>query len=102
MKIKTGDTVLLIAGKDKGKKGKVIKIIPKERKVVVEGLNMRKKHVRARRMGEKGQIVSLPAPLDISNVKLVCPRCLKDTRVGYRLTEDKKKFRICKKCGAEI
>ena len=101
VKIKKNDTVLIISGKDRGKKGKVIKSLPKENKIVVEGINLRKKHIRPRRQGEKGQIVEIAAPLDVSNVKLICPKCKKSTRVGYRVVE-KNKYRICKKCGQEI
>lgn len=101
MKIRRNDTVLIICGKDRGRKGKVLKCFPKERKIVVEGLNLRKKHIRPRREGEKGQIVEIPAPLDVSNVKLLCPKCSKPTRVGYKFEKDKK-FRICKKCKEKI
>lgn len=101
MKLKKGDTVLIISGKDRGKKGKVLEALPKEERIVVEGANLRKKHVRPRRMGEKGQIIELPAPIHISNLKLICPKCGKATRVGYKILEGKK-IRICKKCGQEI
>jgi len=101
MKIRKDDTVLIISGKDKGKKGKVLKAFPKKRKVLVEGVNIRKKHIRPRREGEKGQIVEIPTPIDVSNVKLICPKCKKATRVGYKIMEQKK-YRICKKCGDQI
>lgn len=101
MKIKNNDTVLIISGKDRGKKGKVIKALPKENRIVVEGINLRKKHTRPKRQGEKGQIVEIAAPLDVSNVKLICPKCKKAARVGYKVAE-KNKFRICKKCNHEI
>lgn len=101
MKIKNGDTVLIISGKDKDKKGKVIKALPEENRIVVEGVNLRKKHTKPRRQGEKGQIVEIAAPLNISNVKLICPKCKKPTRVGYKVAE-KNKYRICKKCKQEI
>jgi len=101
MKIKNNDTILVISGKDKGKKGKVIKSIPKERRIVVEGINLMKKHIRPRRAGEKGHIVEIAAPLNVSNVKLVCPKCKEATRVGYRIIKGSK-FRICKKCQQEI
>jgi large subunit ribosomal protein L24 len=97
MKIKKGDTVLIISGKDKGRTGKVIKALPKENKVIVEGLNLVKKHLRPKRSGEKGQIVSIPQPLYVSKVKLICPKCKKPTRVGYEISNDQK-FRRCKKC----
>lgn len=101
MKIKKDDTVLIISGKDKGKKAKVLESFPGQRKVIVEGVNLVKRHRRPRREKEKGQIVEIPKPVDVSNLKLVCPKCGQPTRVGYRLTE-KGKYRICKKCNQEI
>lgn len=101
MKVKKGDNVLIIAGKDRGKTGKILKALPKEAKILVEGVNMKKKHVKPRREGEKGQIVSLPAVIDISNAKIICPKCGKAARVGYK-TEKDTKSRICKKCGGVI
>ncbi len=101
MKIKKGDTVLIISGKNRGKKGKILQDFPKKGKVIVEGANLRKKHIRPRRAGEKGQIVEMPAPLHISNVKIICSKCRKATRIGYKILEEKK-YRICKKCGQEI
>jgi len=100
MKIKKGDQVLIISGKDRGRKGKVLEAFPKESKVLVEGINLRKKHVRPKRSGEKGQIVTLPAPIHVSNVKFVCSKCRKATRVEYKIVGGKK-FRICKKCDKE-
>lgn len=102
MKIKKGDTIKIICGKDLGKTGKVLSVLPKKGKVVIEGLNLRIKHVRPRRQREKGQRISFPAPMDISNVMLVCPKCGKATRVGYKILEDGKKVRVCKKCGEII
>jgi large subunit ribosomal protein L24 len=102
MKIKKGDTIKIICGKDLGKTGKVISVSPKKEKVVIEGLNLRIKHVRPRREREKGQRISFPAPMDISNVMLVCPKCDKITRIGDKVLEDKKKVRVCKKCGEVI
>jgi len=101
MKVKKGDTVLVITGKDKGRIGKVFKALPKEAGILVEGLNLRKKHVRAKKQGEKGQIVNISAAMDISNVKIICPKCGKAARVGYKI-EKGKKARVCKKCGQEI
>ena len=101
MKIKKGDSVLIISGKDKGRTGKIMKAIPKELKVLVEGINLKKKHVRPKREGEKGQIVEIPAALNISNVKIICPKCGKATRIGYKVDDGVKK-RICKKCKQEI
>jgi len=101
MKIKKGDTVLIISGKDKGKKAKVLEVFPKQNKITVEGANIVKRHRRPRQEREKGQIVEVPRPINVSNVKLVCPKCGQPTRLGYRLTE-KGKYRICKKCNQEI
>ena len=101
MKIKKGDTILIISGKDRGRKSKVLQTFPKEERIIVEGINLRKKHIRPRRAGEKGQIVEKPAPIHISNAKLICLKCGKATRVEYKIVE-KKKYRICKKCGQEI
>lgn len=100
MKIRKDDQVLIISGKDRGRHGKVLSVFPKEQKVRVEGVNIRKKHVRPRRPGEKGQIVQMPAPLSVSNVKLICSKCGKPTRVGYKVVGGKK-YRLCKKCGQE-
>jgi len=101
MKFKKGDNVLIIAGKDKSRTGKIIKSFPKELKILVEGINLKKKHVRPKREGEKGQIVEVPAALDASNVKIICPKCGKATRVGYKMNKEQKN-RICKKCNQEI
>jgi large subunit ribosomal protein L24 len=97
MKILKGDNVLITTGKDKGRTGKIMRAIPKELKVLVEGINLKKKHVRPKREGEKGQVVDIPAAMDVSNVKLICPKCGKATRVGYAMDKDTKN-RICKKC----
>lgn len=101
MKIKKDDTVLIISGKDRGRKGKVIKSFPKQSKISVEGINLVKKHRRPRNEREKGQVIELPKPIDISNVKLICPKCGKAARVGYRIIK-KKKYRVCNKCKQEI
>jgi len=101
MKIKKGDTVLVISGKWKGKTGKVLKAFPREFKVLVEGVNIVKKHQKPKRSGEKGEILEIPKPIPVSKVKLICPSCKKATRVGYKIEKDEK-FRVCKKCGAKI
>lgn len=98
MKIKTGDQIKVLQGKDKGKTGKVIRVRPKDGKVVVEGINLYIKHVRPRREREKGQRVQFSAPMPVSKVMLVCPRCGKQTRVGYKILESGKKVRMCGKC----
>jgi large subunit ribosomal protein L24 len=103
MKIRKDDTVLIISGKDRGRKGKVLQSLPKTGKVLVEGINIRKKSVRPKKSGEKGQIVEMPGFLDISNVKIICPKCNKATRIEFKINKDKKiKNRICKKCDEEI
>ena len=97
MKVKKGDTVLVIKGKDKGKKGKILRTFPKEMKVLVEGINLVKKHQRPKKEGEKGKIVELSQPIFLSKVKLVCPKCSKPTKIRYEI-EGGKKIRLCKKC----
>ena len=101
MKIKTNDKVKVLTGKDRGKTGKVVQTFPKVRKVVVEKVNIMKKHLRPQKQGEKGQVLELSAPINVSNVSLVCPKCEKTTRVGYK-QEGNTKRRICKKCNEVI
>ncbi len=101
MKIKKGDLVLIISGKDRGKKGRVVEALPKQSKIVVEEANLVKKSVRPKRSGEKGQFVKVPLPFFASRAKIICSKCGKATRIGYKI-ENKKKFRICKKCKQEI
>lgn len=101
MKLKKGDTVLITAGKDKGRTAKILKSLPKDNGILVEGINLKKKHVRPKKQGEKGQIVEVPAVINISNVKIICPKCGKATRIGYKIDKNVK-TRICKKCGQEI
>ena len=100
--VKTGDTVVVLSGKDKGKQGTVLAVSPKEGKVIVEKVNMVKKHVKPRRMGEPGGIIAAEGAMYACKVQLVCPRCKKPTRVGHKLFEDGTKARICVKCGEEI
>ncbi len=99
--VKTGDNVVILSGKDKGKNGKVLQTSPKEGKVIIEGLNMVTKHVKPRRQGEQGGIVKAEGAIYACKVQLVCPKCGKATRVGYSV-KDGKHVRICKKCGAEL
>ena len=101
MKIKKGDSVKIIRGKDKGKDGKVEKVFPKDGKVLISNVNQYKRHLKARSETEPSEIVTLTKPLPQENVVLVCPKCHKITRVGYKL-EKNKKLRICKKCKSEI
>ncbi len=97
MKIKVNDKVKAITGKDKGKEGKVIQVFSEAGRVVVEGLHIMKKHLRPRKRGEKGQMIELSAPMDVSNVMLVCPKCAKVARVGYKIDGGTKK-RVCRQC----
>lgn len=97
MKIKTNDKVKILSGKDKGKTGKVVQVFPKHGKVVVEGANLMKKHLRARRAGEKGQTIELAAPLNASKVELLCPKCGRPVRVGFKVEAGNKK-RVCRLC----
>lgn len=101
MKIKQGDQVVVIKGKDKNKRAKVLRGFPNKGQVLIEGVNIKKVHKRPKRDGEKGQVVEVPFPLGVSKVKLVCPKCRKPTQPGYKLVGGKK-YRICKKCKAEI
>lgn len=101
MKIKTNDKVKILSGKDKGKIGKVVQVFPDDGKLVVEGLNVIKKHLKTRSKSEKGQVLELAAPFFISKAALVCPKCEKPVRVGYKLENDKK-IRVCRKCGQSI
>jgi large subunit ribosomal protein L24 len=98
MKIRRDDTVVIIAGKDRGKKGKVRRAFPDENRVIVEGFNMIKRHSRARRAARQAGIIELEAPLHVSNVMLVCEKCGKPARVGFRFLDDGKKVRICNSC----
>lgn len=101
MKIKKGDNVLVISGKDRNKIGKVLRVLPDEARVVLENVNLRKKHSRPRKAGERGQIITFPAAMHVSNVMLVCPKCGKAARAGYRV-EEARKIRVCKKCGSDL
>jgi len=101
MKLKKGDQVLIISGKDRGRKGKILRVLPKDERIVVENVNLRKKHVRPRKSGEKGQIVEVVSPIHSSNAKIICPKCGKTVRTGYKIIGEKK-FRVCKKCDNEI
>ncbi|PIV45677.1 MAG: 50S ribosomal protein L24 [Candidatus Nealsonbacteria bacterium CG02_land_8_20_14_3_00_34_20] len=106
MKIKKGDQVIVISGDDYTKKGKVLKVFAEKRKILVEGINLVKKNVRPKKQGEKGQIIQMPKPISVSNAKIICPKCGKPTKIGYRIIakseKRKAKSRICKKCGQEI
>jgi large subunit ribosomal protein L24 len=101
MKIKKGDKIRVMVGKDKGREGKVEKVYRKMKKVLVLNINTYKKHIKKNEKLPQGGRVDLPRPIDVSKVMLVCPKCGKTTRVGYSI-EKSKKYRICKKCGSKI
>ena len=101
MNIKKNDTVVVLSGKDRGKKGKVLGTVPADSKVVVEGINVVTCHVKPRRQGEEGGIVKREAAIASCKVQVVCPKCGKATRVAHKI-EDGKKTRVCKHCGAEL
>ena len=107
MKLKKGDQVIVIAGKDKGKKGKIEKIFPKLNKVLIPGVNLYKKHFKPQGENKPGGIIDVAKPLSVANVALLCPKCSQRTRVGYRVSKNPpggraSKERICKKCQAII
>lgn len=97
MKIKKGDNVMVMAGKDKGKTGKVMQVFPLDGKVVIDGVNKTVKHAKTRKQGEKGQKIDFFGPIDASNVMLIDPKSGKPTRVGYKIMEDGRKVRMAKK-----
>lgn len=105
-RIKKGDKVRVITGKDRGKEGAILRVLPPKGRVLVEGVNLKKKHERARRRGEKGTIITLPHPIHISNVMLICRSCGQPTRVMARIlpvsSSQTRKERVCKKCGASV
>ena len=101
MNVKKDDLVIVLSGKDKGKKGKVLSADPKNGKVIVEGVNAFKHHIKPRKQGEEGGIVKREAAIYASKVQVVCPKCDKGTRVAYEI-KDGKKVRVCKHCGAAL
>ncbi|MGH7246313.1 MAG: 50S ribosomal protein L24 [Candidatus Levyibacteriota bacterium] len=101
MKLQKGDEIKVVAGKDKGKSGKVEKTFPKIAKVLVNGVNQYKRHMKARQQGQQSEIITLTKPLPVANVQLVCPKCHELTRVGYEMGKEKK-VRICRKCGQKL
>ena len=106
MNIKTGDTVVILTGNDenRGKQGKVLAVSPKEGKVIVEGLNMVKKHVKPRKAGDPSGIIEAESAIYACKVQVVCPKCKKPTRIGHKIYEDGTKVRVCKRkdCGEEF
>ena len=101
MRIKRGDNIIVISGKDRGKQGKIIKVLTKEQGVIVENINLKKKHRRPKTGGKKGEKIEVPRPIPVSTVALICKNCGKPTRTGCQILPDGKKIRICKKCGLE-
>ncbi len=101
MKFKKDDEVLVTSGKDRGKKGKIDKVFPRENTVIVAGVNLYKKHLKPRGEGKPGGIIDITRPLNVAKVALICPKCGKATRVGYQI-EAKGKIRICRKCKGVI
>ena len=110
MNIKKGDKVKILSGKDKGKTGKVLQVLSEYNRASIEGLNLLIKHMRPRKQGEQGQRIEFPAPINLSNLALICPKCNKPTRVGHKIVKSEimaeksdkkvksKKYRVCKKC----
>jgi len=102
MHIKTNDTVIVLAGRDKGKQGKVMSVDPKGEKAIVQGVNVAKRHKKPRKEGEPGGIISQETPIYVSKVMRVCPKCNKPTRPAHIFDDDGNKARVCKKCGVKI
>jgi large subunit ribosomal protein L24 len=101
-KVRRNDTVEITTGKDRGKRGEVRRVLPKEQRLVVGGANIVKRHRRQRNQNEPSAIIEMEAPLHVSNVKVVCPSCNQAVRVGFKLLEDGKKVRTCKNCNEAI
>ncbi|MDR0445779.1 MAG: 50S ribosomal protein L24 [Oscillospiraceae bacterium] len=102
MNIRTNDTVVVLSGRDKGRQGKVISADPKAGKLLIEGVNVAKRHQKPRKQGEEGGIIKKETPIYASKVMRLCPKCEKPTRVAHKIKDDGSKTRVCKKCGAEI
>ena len=100
--VRKDDTVVVVSGKDKGKQGKVLRALPKEGKVVVEGVNVVARHTKPKGQGDPGGIIRSEAPIYASKVMLVCEKCNKATRISYKILPDGKKVSVCKKCAAEL
>ena len=101
MKLKKGDNIKVVKGKDKGKTGKIDQVFPKINKILVSNVNLYKRHLKARSQTKPSEIITLTKPLPEENVILICPKCHKETRIGYKI-EKNNKLRICKKCNSEI
>jgi large subunit ribosomal protein L24 len=101
LKIHKGDRVQVLSGKDRGKQGNVSRVLPDRNRVIVDGINVAKRHTKARTMNEPGGIIDKDLPIHVSNVALICSKC-GPTRAGYRIESDGKKVRVCRKCGATL
>lgn len=101
MKIRKGDQIKIMSGNDKGKQGKVTAVFPMESKIIAEGINLKKKHVRPTKQGKKGELVRIAMPFPVSRAMLLCGKCGKPSRAGYKIEQDKK-YRICQRCKSEI
>lgn len=101
-KVKRNDTVVITGGRDRGKSGEVRRVIPETERVVVQGVNIRKRHRRAQAMGQPSGIIESEAPLHWSNVKVICRACSKPTRIGFRIRDDGQKVRVCKVCNQDV
>lgn len=102
LRIKKGDTALVLTGKNKGKSGRVLSVIPAKEMVIIEGLNIIKKHIKPTKQRTQGGIIEKEAPLHISNVMLMCPKCSKPSKIGHAVFDDGRKLRRCKKCSELI
>ena len=102
MNVRKNDKVVVLSGKDKGKQGEVLRAMPKEGKVVVQGVSVATKHQKARKQGEESSIIKVETPIYACKVMVVCPKCSKPTRVAHKVGADGKKVRVCKHCGAEL
>lgn len=102
LKVRKGDSVLVISGEYKGKRGKVLQVLPKKNRLIVEGVNIIKKHTRPTRENPQGGIVESPGPISVANVMVVCSRCDKPTRIKSELKENGDKARVCRHCGREV
>ncbi len=101
MKLKRGDEVLIVRGKDKGKKGKIEKVFTKEEKVLIPGVNLYKRHYKSRMQNKPSEIIEITKPFPVASVAFICPNCHKESRIGYKI-ENREKVRICKKCNKKI
>lgn len=102
MKLRKGDIVLITAGKDSGREGKIVVVLPKESKIIVEGINKYKKHIKPRGKEQAGSIQDRERPIPVANVAFMCPKCKQVTRIGYKVTRENKKVRVCRKCGQDL